>query len=136
MKIENDKIQILKASDPGKNLKLGKTKTGRQKDPELKKVSEDLEAVFISQMFKAMEKTIPESSLFGSKNTLSSMMFSNVIGESIAHQRGIGLSEIIYNALVQDNEGINLEQIKELKNTVNTNIGNLKELTGRLNSDG
>jgi len=71
----------------------------RERDIKLRQKSKDLEAVFISQMFKEMEKTIPKSTLTGSKNSLSSMMFSSVMGEALSNQGGIGLSDVIYRSL-------------------------------------
>ncbi|MDP8238186.1 MAG: rod-binding protein [Candidatus Hatepunaea meridiana] len=85
--------------------------TDQEKENRLRQTSKDLEAVFITQMFKVMEKTIPKSSLTGSKNTLSSMMFSSVMGEALANQGGIGLSDIIYRSLNEKDEMPSPEQI-------------------------
>ncbi|MBT7617890.1 MAG: hypothetical protein HN590_11460 [Calditrichaeota bacterium] len=83
-----------------------------ERDIQLRQKSKDLEAVFITQMFKEMEKTIPKSTLSGSKNTLSSMMFSSVMGEALSNQGGIGLSDIIYRSLREKNEIPELDEIR------------------------
>jgi Rod binding domain-containing protein len=64
----------------------------------LLKKSKELESVFLTQMIKSMEKTIPEG-MGGSKNSLSSMMFSSVMGDAMSEGGGIGLSKMIYASL-------------------------------------
>ncbi|GEM_PF-2166781 len=84
----------------------------REREIQLRKTSQDLEAVFLTQMFKAMEKTIPkDASLTGSKNTLSSMLYSSVMGKSIARQGGVGLADVIYKSLLEKEEIPNIEEI-------------------------
>jgi len=84
----------------------------REREIKLRQTSKDLEAVFITQMFKVMEKTIPKSTLTDSKNTLSSMMFSSVMGEALSNQGGIGLSDVIYRSLREKNELPDPDEIK------------------------
>jgi len=67
---------------------------------QLKQQSNQLEAVFLTQLIKSMEKTIPEG-LEGGKNTLSTMLFSSVMGDAMAQGGGIGLSRMIFNSLQQ-----------------------------------
>ncbi len=103
--------------NPGKSaLSAGQKNSGKgaaaSKEAELLKQSRQLEAVFITQMIKAMEKTIPESSLGGTKNTLSSMMFSTVLGDAIADQGGVGLSRMIYESLSDEVSSVNLDEIE------------------------
>ncbi len=68
------------------------------RDAQLLKKSKELEAVFLTQLIKSMEKTIPEG-LGGGKNTLSTMMFSSVMGDAMSQGGGIGLSKMIYSSL-------------------------------------
>ncbi|MFQ6615001.1 MAG: rod-binding protein [Fidelibacterota bacterium] len=70
----------------------------------LKKTSRDLEATFLTFLVRSMEKTVPKSELLGSKNSLSSMMFSSVIAQSMADQGNTGISEMIYRALSDGSE--------------------------------
>jgi len=75
----------------------------RSKDIQLRAKSKELEAVFLTQMIKTMEKTIPEG-MMGSKNGLPSMLFSSVLGDAVAGGGGVGLSDMIYASLRQQNE--------------------------------
>ncbi len=81
----------------GKGQELPHNDTAR--DLALKKTSRDLEASFLTFMVRAMEKTVPKSGLLESKNSLSSMMFSSVIAQSMAKQGGTGIAEMIYKSL-------------------------------------
>jgi Rod binding domain-containing protein len=82
------------------NIHTGNLDKTRARDIQLRKKSTELEALFITQLFKAMEKTVPDGGLHGSKrNNLPSMLFSSVMGDAVAKQGGVGLSEMIYNSL-------------------------------------
>ncbi|RKY53453.1 MAG: hypothetical protein DRP89_06170, partial [Candidatus Neomarinimicrobiota bacterium] len=83
----------------------------KAREIKLRQKCKDLEGLFITQLFKAMEKTIPKSSLVGSKNTLSSMMFSSVMGEALANQGGFGLADVIFKSLKDKDEIINLDKL-------------------------
>ena len=78
--------------------------SSKNKDEKLWKASKEMEGVFISILVKAMEKTIPENSLSGSKNNLSKMMFSTVMGQEVAKNGGIGLAEKIYHSLEKNGD--------------------------------
>ncbi len=69
-----------------------------QRDGQLREKSKELESVFLTQLIKSMEKTIPEG-MGGGKNSLSSMMFSSVLGDAMSQGGGIGLSKMIYSSL-------------------------------------
>ncbi len=69
-----------------------------QRALEIKKKSKALEAVFLTQLIKSMEKTIPDG-MAGGKNSLSSMMFSSVLGDAMSQGGGIGLSKMIFESL-------------------------------------
>jgi len=82
-----------------------------KRDEKLWKASKDMESVFLSYMIKAMEKTIPDGALTGSKNSLSKMMFSSVMSKEMTNSGGIGLSKHIYD-LMKDNNSDALQQFK------------------------
>ena len=86
-------------------------KTAR--DLKLKETSKELESVFLTHLFKVMEKTIPKDNTNGSNNNLSTMMFSSVMGESLANQGGIGLSDMIYTSLADNDEIPDLNELKQ-----------------------
>jgi len=103
-----------------RNLRASQAEeTARAQDLRLRAQSRKLEALFITQMFKAMEKTVPESGLTGArKNNLPSMMFSSVMGDAVAEQGGLGLSEVIYNSL---REKENLSALEALESQAPVN---------------
>lgn len=84
---------------------------GTEPDPRLRKAARDLEAVFLTMMVKAMEKTIPESPYGGGKNNLAGMMFSTVMGQAMAEQGGMGLAEVLERQLAA-REGDPLESLQ------------------------
>lgn len=82
--------------------------------------AEEMEALFLTQMVKAMRKTIPKNSWSGTKNenNLSSMMFSSVMGKALAKSGGIGLAKKIASSLQKmDGKEIQELEAKELDQT-------------------
>lgn len=81
-------------------------------DKDLKKKAEKMEGVFMSQVVKAMKKTIPKTNKSTTGN-LSSFMFSRVMGKAMA-KSDIGISKMIYNSIKQKGqENINLDEIEQ-----------------------
>ncbi len=87
-----------------------------QPSPESAKVDEnnqrlkdaccELESLFIHQLLKEMRATIPDSGLPNSgmaKEIYTSMMDSQLAKE-ISSERGIGLSTVIYDQLIERNK--------------------------------
>ena len=70
---------------------------------QLMKKSNELEAVFLTQLIQSMEKTIPKSD-GGGKNSLSTMMFGSVMGDAMTSGGGIGLSKMIFQSLKKMDE--------------------------------
>ncbi len=91
--IENQ-IKLDSQTDP--MSKMGDKEELR--NDQLRKKSNELEAVFLTQLIKSMEKTIPEG-IGGGKNSLSTMMFSSVLGDAMSNGGGIGLSKMIFESL-------------------------------------
>lgn len=91
------------------------------RDHQLKEKSQDLEAVFLTQLFKSMEKTIPKNSS-GSNQNMATMMFSSVMGQTMAKNNGLGLSEIIYNSLKEQDSHVDTDNLQsnELMNSIYT----------------
>ncbi len=75
-----------------------------KRDAQMRQVSRDMEAVFLTQLFKVMAKTVPTGPLSGRKNTLPSVLFSSVMGKAVAESGGIGLAEVIYRSLREKDE--------------------------------
>ncbi len=68
---------------------------------ELRKSTQEFEALYINEMYKAMRKNIPESGLF--KKDLSSTMYQEMLDMEMARTtasgKGMGLGEAMYNQL-------------------------------------
>lgn len=102
MKVNESSPAIQKLNVPeGKKTQ----KNPAENDRKLRKASKELEGMFLSILFKAMEKTIPRDPQEGAKMNLARMMFSTVMGEAIAEKGGIGLAKFFYETL-QDAEQI------------------------------
>ncbi len=99
MKIQTSspiELQHKMKSEPEKFHQINDKETIRT--AQLKKQSNELEAVFLTQLIQSMEKTIPEGAS-GSKNSLSTMMFGSVMGDAMTQGGGIGLSKMIFESL-------------------------------------
>lgn len=103
----------------------------KMREVKLHQKCKELEAIFLTQLFKAMEKTIPNNSPVGSKNTLASMMFSSVMGDALANHGGIGLADIFYESVKDRDEFPKLDELKA--NNFIDNIGVFKLLNGSEN---
>ncbi|MCK4578852.1 MAG: rod-binding protein [Candidatus Marinimicrobia bacterium] len=82
---------------PVKTDATGSTKLARgagKENPELWKASQDFESLFMSQLLRAMQKTLPENSL--AKDGMSSYLFDKVMGEALAKNGGMGLADMLY----------------------------------------
>lgn len=77
-----------------------------QDQEKLKKACEDFEAIFVNMLLKSMKNTVDEGGL--TKKSHAREMFEGMLNEemasSIAKGRGIGIAEILYNSLNNDNE--------------------------------
>ncbi|GEM_PF-5059044 len=101
------KIQQIKSSIPETIKTLPKPTTDKE-DRKLRESAKQLEGLFLSFLFKTMEKTIPKFDKKGHSNTLVSMMFSTVMGEDLAEKGGVGLAKFIYENM-KDRQSENLK---------------------------
>jgi Rod binding domain-containing protein len=83
----------------------------------LQEAGKKLESVFITQLVKAMEKTIPRDENNGGSK-LSEMLFSSTMGKAIADKGGIGLADFIYKELSQK-ANISKWNIKKIDESLN-----------------
>lgn len=95
---------------------INEIKNKNIREIQLHKASEQLEATFLTQIVKAMEKTVPKNGLSGQQNTLSSMLFSSTMGDALAKGNPTGLAKMFYQALAEKDHGpISAEsELKEL----------------------
>lgn len=66
-------------------------------DAEAKKVAGQFESMIVSQMFKAMWQTVPESPLFGHANeqAIYKDMLNQAIADSIQEGPGLGVRDVV-----------------------------------------
>jgi Rod binding domain-containing protein len=84
-----------------------------QQKQRLQEAGEGMEALFISMLISAMEKTIPQSGFTGSgNNSLAKMMFSNVMGKALAEQGGVGFAERMLT-LMDTQDAASLEALQQ-----------------------
>jgi murein DD-endopeptidase MepM/ murein hydrolase activator NlpD len=78
--------------------------TGAQREAELRKVSQEFEAIFITYMLKVMRETIEESGLTegGFGKTIYTEMFDQEIAQSLAKRGTLGISDLLYRNLIDD----------------------------------
>jgi len=119
-------IDHLPLQKPDKSQTLSES---QKRELLLRKKTVEMEGLFITQLFKSMEKTTMKE--IGDSNNLVSMMFSSVMGQAAAEQGGIGLSDIIYQSLKGKTELPSIDNINtdSLYNSINLSgiIGNAND---------
>ena len=72
----------------------------------LKQACCELESLFIYQLFKEMRATIPDSGLTkkGMAREIYTSMMDSQLAKEISSERGIGLSKVIYDQLIERNK--------------------------------
>ncbi|MBO6113151.1 MAG: rod-binding protein [Lachnospiraceae bacterium] len=77
-------------------------------DEELMEVCKEFEAYFVEQMFKAMEKTVPQSAMgYNSGDQLTDFFKDNVrqeLSKKAADQSGLGLAQMLYEQMKRNND--------------------------------
>ena len=111
----------------------------KQRNIKLKEKAREMESIFLSQMIKAMRKTIPENPWSKSKSNLPSMMFSSVMGKAMTKSGGIGLADEIYNSL-KNMDDTQLQELQDSQSKVgeslNLNTLNfIKNIPGELENE-
>lgn len=90
------------------------TKSAEQskQDAKLKKVCQDMEAVFLNMMYSEMRNSVPKSSLMGENSSGEQIMRSMLDSEmtkNMAKAGGIGLADMLYRQLSKDNASAQLK---------------------------
>lgn len=71
---------------------------------ELKKATQNFEAIFINMLIKSMWKTIPESGLF-EKNSATDIyegIIQSALSEEIARSGGLGMAKMLYQQISKE----------------------------------
>ena len=84
----------------------------KQNDQELKKACADFEAVLLNYMFSAMQKTLPGDALFGKslQQDITESMYFQELSTKIAHERGLGMGEMLYRQLSEDRQDAGVDK--------------------------
>ncbi len=87
-------------------------------EQKLQKVARDFESIFLSQLVRAMGKTLPEGSM--TTGGMADLMFDQVMGEALSEGGGIGLAKIIYRDLLSKDVSDNSEngEVASLQNLI------------------
>jgi Rod binding domain-containing protein len=90
---------ILKAAAPIKNTHS--VKKGSVEDRKMQQACEDFESLLINQMLQQMRQTVPHNELFGGGRAeqLYTSMLDGELAKTMSHQRGIGLSPMLFQQL-------------------------------------
>ncbi len=88
------------------------------KEQKLQKVARDFESIFLSQLVRAMGKTVPEGSM--TTGGMADLMFDQVMGKALSEGGGIGLAKIIYRDLLTKEVSDNSEKgdVASLQNLI------------------
>ncbi|MDZ7373227.1 MAG: transglycosylase SLT domain-containing protein [candidate division KSB1 bacterium] len=75
--------------------------SSRHPDPELRKVCERFEGLFLAQLFRVMRESIPESGLWSSGpwQGMFDLFFDQAIGEKAAERNSYGIAEMLERQL-------------------------------------
>ncbi len=107
------KVSVLQESINTSINKTDNKKVSAEQEARLLKSAKELEGLFISHVLKVMRKTIPKES--GQSSNMVDMMFSEVMGNGLAQQGGIGMTKFLYDALAEKD----IQAVEKLKNMDN-----------------
>jgi len=82
-------------------IRTARSLAAQGKQDELKKVSQEFEAIFLAQLLKVMRETIQESGLFdgGFGKSIYTELFDQEIALSMARRGTLGIGDILYKNL-------------------------------------
>jgi len=98
---------LVDAENKFKNLLAKKTNESEkenketEEDKELKKVSQEFEAIFVNMMFKQMRSSVFKSGLLdgGMSREIFEDVYYNEVSKSAAESNELGIAEVIYQQL-------------------------------------
>jgi Rod binding domain-containing protein len=82
-------------------IRAAQNSTGQGQTNQLKKVSQEFEAIFMNQLLKVMRETIEDSGVFegGFGKSIYTELFDQEISMSMARRGTLGISDILYKSL-------------------------------------
>lgn len=75
-------------------------------EAKMREACKGFEAMFLNLMYEKMRSTVPDNPLFGKSNgeKIMQSMLDSEMTKNVADSGGIGLADLIYNQLSQDNK--------------------------------
>ena len=72
-----------------------------EEDEQVRKVSKDMESLFVKLLLDSMQKTVPEDGLLGNSSAMDTWrdMFNEKLALKVTEQNSIGLADMIYRQL-------------------------------------
>lgn len=106
MNIESNNLESLaKLTPPCRRLRSSNlSSVNDNRKEKLRKACQDLEALFMEQLMKAMRKTVPESGLLGkgfAHETYREMLDKELV-KRMSQNSGIGLAKVLYRQLTEN----------------------------------
>jgi flagellar protein FlgJ len=97
-------IELIRNSPPS----LPPTNPGPKKvdEEKLKRACMDFESLFVYQMLKSMQQTVPKSGLLGEgpEKGIFESLFGQEWSKALAHQGGLGLGKMLYKQMLRSEE--------------------------------
>jgi Rod binding domain-containing protein len=97
-------IELIKKTSPS----LPPTDPGPKKvdEEKLKRACMDFESLFIYQVLKSMQETIPKSGLLGEgpEKGIFESLFGQEWSKALAHQGGLGLGKMLYKQMLRSEQ--------------------------------
>lgn len=83
-------------------IRVAQSSSGEKQKSELKKISQEFEAIFIAQLLKVMRETIEESGLTeeGFGKSIYTEMFDQEVSLNIARRGAMGIADLMYRDLL------------------------------------
>ncbi len=101
MEVPFDSEFVINSAKIENSKNILKNENNHKSSHELKKATQNFEAIFINMLIKSMWKTIPESGLF-EKNSATNIyegIIHSALSEEIARSGGLGMAEMLYRQI-------------------------------------
>lgn len=101
MDITTSSNMMINSAKMENSMNIVKNAKDAQTESELKKVSQDFEAIFLNMMIQAMWKTVPDSGMFekNSQTKVYEGMMQSALSKDIASKGGLGIGKMLYEHL-------------------------------------
>ena len=101
MEVPFDSGFVINSAKIENSKNILKNENNHKSPYELKKATQNFEAIFVNMLIKSMWKTIPESGLF-EKNSATNIyegIIQSALSEEISRSGGLGMAEMLYQQI-------------------------------------